>query len=196
MGNDALAPSHVQSGPAAVEASGLVVRYGRRVAVGGVDLTLAPGRALTLFGPNGAGKTTLLRVLAGLKAPTAGTVRIAGEPVTARATRALTGLVSHRVMLYPALTALENVAFSARLHGVADPEGAARAALERLAIADRAGTPVRALSCSAWRSRAPSCTGRASCWPTSRTRDSMPPAPPPSRASSRRSSPGALPSCS
>jgi heme ABC exporter ATP-binding subunit CcmA len=146
MGNDALAPSHIQSGPAAVEASGLVVRYGRRVAVGGVDLTLVPGRALALFGPNGAGKTTLLRVLAGLKAPTAGTVRIAGEPVTARATRALTGLVSHRVMLYPALTALENVAFSARLHGVADPGGAARAALERLAIADRAATPVRALS--------------------------------------------------
>ncbi|MBI3790108.1 MAG: ABC transporter ATP-binding protein, partial [Gemmatimonadetes bacterium] len=111
-----------------------------------MDLHVPPGGCLALFGPNGAGKTTLLRVLAGLKRPSAGTVTIAGASVTALSTRALTGLISHKVMLYPALTALENVAFSARLHGVPQPETAARAALARLGVADRAATPVRALS--------------------------------------------------
>ena len=132
--------------PAAVEARGLVVRYGRRAALDGVDVDVAPGRCLALFGPNGAGKTTLLRVLAGLKRPTAGAVTIAGSPVGTEATRALVGIISHQVMLYPALTALENVAFSARLHGVADAVDAAHAALARLDVADRAGTAVRALS--------------------------------------------------
>ena len=132
--------------PAAVEARGLVVRYGRRAALDGVDVDVAPGRCLALFGPNGAGKTTLLRVLAGLKRPTAGAVTIAGSPAGTESTRALVGIISHQVMLYPALTALENDAFSARLHGVADAVDAAHAALARLGVADRAGTAVRALS--------------------------------------------------
>ncbi len=112
----------------------------------GVDVTLAPGQCLALFGPNGAGKTTLLRVLAGLRRATAGTVQIAGQPVGDIATRAFTGLISHQVMLYAALTARENVTFTARLYGVPDPAGAAMAALERLGVADRADTAVRALS--------------------------------------------------
>jgi heme exporter protein A len=49
-------------------------------------------------------------------------------------------------MLYPALTALENVVFAARLHGVPDPTRTAQAALERTGVADRAATPVRSLS--------------------------------------------------
>jgi heme exporter protein A len=56
------------------------------------------------------------------------------------------GLISHHAMLYAALTAQENVAFAARLYGVPDPEGAARAALERLRVLERADTPVRRLS--------------------------------------------------
>jgi heme ABC exporter ATP-binding subunit CcmA len=145
-GDVALAPPKTLVGPAAVEARGLVVRYGRRVALDGVDVSLAAGECLALFGPNGAGKTTLLRVLAGLRRASAGTVQIAGQPVAAIETRAITGLISHKVMLYPALTARENVAFFARLHGVAQPERAAMAALERLGVADRAETAVRALS--------------------------------------------------
>ncbi len=145
-GDVALAPPEVQAGPAAIEARGLVVRYGRRAALDGVDVALREGACLALFGPNGAGKTTLLRVLAGLKRATAGSVSIAGQPVGARATRALTGLISHQVMLYAPLTARENVTFTARLHGVPHPDEAAMAALERLGVADRADTAVRALS--------------------------------------------------
>ena len=130
-----------------VEAAGLRRSFGHRVALAGVDVSLRGGECLALFGPNGAGKTTLLRVLAGLLKPTAGTARVAGTALPGGpAVRALTGLISHQSMLYPALTALENVEFAARLFGVSRPREAARAALDRLGVGDRADAPVRALS--------------------------------------------------
>jgi heme exporter protein A len=58
----------------------------------------------------------------------------------------MVGLISHQSMLYPALTAHENVVFSARLHGVPQASEAAMRALDQLRVADRATTPVRALS--------------------------------------------------
>jgi heme exporter protein A len=131
----------------ALEATDLARRYGSRRALDGVSFALDAGACLALFGPNGAGKTTLLRILAGLLKPTRGEARIGGAPVRGEpAARALVGLISHQSLLYAALTARENVAFSARLHGVPDPEGAALAALERLRMAERADQPVRALS--------------------------------------------------
>ena len=62
------------------------------------------------------------------------------------AARAAVGLISHYSMLYPVLTARENVSFSARLYGVREPETAALAALEQMRVLDRAETPVRQLS--------------------------------------------------
>ena len=130
-----------------VEASGLTRAFGARRAVDAVTLAIEAGECLALFGPNGAGKTTLLRLLAGLLRPTAGSARVDGVPLAGGArARAAVGLISHQTMLYPALTALENVVFSARLHGVPDAGAAALAALERTGIAERAHTPVRALS--------------------------------------------------
>ena len=112
-----------------------------------VSFALARGECLALFGPNGAGKSTLLRLLGGLLRPTAGEARIAGRRVDDDpAVRAGVGLLSHHSLLYASLTAHENVAFAARLHGVRDPDGAATAALERLRVADRADSPVRRLS--------------------------------------------------
>ena len=60
---------------AAVECSGLVRRFGERVVLDGIDLTVPPGERLLLTGPNGSGKTTLLRVLTGEEDADAGDVK-------------------------------------------------------------------------------------------------------------------------
>lgn len=131
---------------ARVEAAGLVRTFGARRAVDGLSFTLAPGDCLALFGPNGAGKTTALRLLAGLLSPSSGSAKIGGVALPKPDARARVGLISHRGMLYEALTARENVRFSAELHGLADPDGATQHALEQLRVADRADVAVRALS--------------------------------------------------
>jgi ABC-type multidrug transport system ATPase subunit len=110
-------------------------RFAYRVVLADVSLSLRRGEVLLLVGPNGAGKTTLLRVLAGLLRATTGTVE----------RHAALGMVAHDAMLYPALTAWENLRFFARLHGVA---GGARlnALLERVGLADRADDRVGTFS--------------------------------------------------
>lgn len=62
-----------------IESRALVKRYGRYVAVRGVDLRVARGSVFGLFGPNGAGKTTMLRLLLDLIRPTSGELRVLGE---------------------------------------------------------------------------------------------------------------------
>jgi heme exporter protein A len=131
----------------AVQAVSLAKTFGTRAAVAGVDLVLGPAECLALFGPNGAGKTTLLRLLAGLLKPTAGSARVRGIDVRRDAhARASVGLISHHSMLYGPLTALENVVFAARLHGLRDATARARRALESMRVVDRADVPVRVLS--------------------------------------------------
>ena len=130
-----------------IEATGLRRTFGRRAAIAGIDLAVGAGECLALFGPNGAGKTTLLRLLAGLLKPTGGSASVAGIALPGGPhVRNRTGLISHQTMLYPALTAVENVEFAAQLFGLAEPRWAALAALERLGVLDRADTPARALS--------------------------------------------------
>jgi heme exporter protein A len=130
-----------------IHAAGLSRYFGHRRALTDIDLALDAGDCLALFGPNGAGKTTLLRVLSGLLKPSAGQAAIGGVSLPAGSqARAVIGLISHRGMLYDALTARENVEFAARLHGLRDPRAAADAALRRMRIDDRADALVRSLS--------------------------------------------------
>ncbi len=75
-------PARGESSPSgaspAIEARGLVKRFGERRALDGVDIDLPRGAFLSIFGPNGAGKTTLLRELALLARPTSGSLRMLG----------------------------------------------------------------------------------------------------------------------
>jgi ABC-2 type transport system ATP-binding protein len=100
-------------------AQGATKRFGDLVAVDQVDLTVAPGEVVGLIGANGAGKTTLIRMLLGLLLPTAGRIRLFGEPPSRR-TRARLGYVPQSLGLYEDLTVAENLAFSAAAFGSAD----------------------------------------------------------------------------
>ncbi|MEX0782398.1 MAG: ABC transporter ATP-binding protein [Dehalococcoidia bacterium] len=102
----------------------VTVAYGEHVALRDVDLTLREGEILALIGPNGSGKTTLFRALAGLTAPVAGEVTLAGSPAPSRAQDRTTfaGLVPQdpAIALYHE-TVREEVAESARNRRVAAP---------------------------------------------------------------------------
>ena len=130
-----------------VEVAGLTREFGSTQAVAGVSFSLAPGECLALFGPNGAGKTTLLRVLAGLLRPTSGSARISGIALPGGPlARSRIGLISHHTMLYEALSARENVSFSARLYGIRDTSARVDDALRRMSMLERADASVRSLS--------------------------------------------------
>jgi heme exporter protein A len=130
----------------AIELAGLTRRYGERVALRDVTLSLPAGATLVVFGPNGAGKTTLLRVLSTLLRPHAGAVRVLGHalPDEGWAVRGRVGLLGHAPLLYRDLTGWENLAFHARLHGVALDR--AEALLEQVGLAARAGDKVHTYS--------------------------------------------------
>jgi ABC-2 type transport system ATP-binding protein len=97
-------------------AQGATKRFGDLLAVEQVDLTVAAGEVVGLIGANGAGKTTLIRMLLGLLLPTAGRIRLFGEPPSRR-TRARLGYVPQSLGLYEDLTVAENLAFSAAAFG-------------------------------------------------------------------------------
>jgi heme exporter protein A len=130
----------------AIELAGLTRRYGERIALQDVTLSLPAGATLVVFGPNGAGKSTLLRVLATLLRPHAGTARVLGHalPDEGWAVRGRIGLLGHAPLLYRDLSGRENLAFHARLHGVALER--ASALMEQVGLSARADDKVHTYS--------------------------------------------------
>ncbi|MEV6960523.1 ABC transporter ATP-binding protein [Streptomyces sp. NPDC051207] len=114
-----------------------------------VTLTAAPGEVVALLGPNGAGKTTALRALAGLTPLSGGHLRLDGTDLgrTPPESRPV-GVVFQDYLLFPHLTALDNVAFGPRCRGATRAEARAQAArwLDRMGLAEHAGTRPRRLS--------------------------------------------------
>ncbi|HEY0382789.1 MAG TPA: ABC transporter ATP-binding protein [Candidatus Elarobacter sp.] len=112
---------------------GLVRRFGRIEAVAGIDLDVARGEVVALLGPNGAGKTTTLTCVAGLLAPTAGAIHVAGDASrTARERRV--AYVPEIPIVYDDLTPAEHLGFVAAGRRVPDADVAVARALERAGL--------------------------------------------------------------
>lgn len=133
------------AGPPALEIRGLVKRYGRTVAVDGLDLDASFGAVTAVLGPNGAGKTTTVECCEGLRTPDAGSVRVLGQdPRRGGAQlRSRVGVMLQDGGLPTAARPLALLRHLARLHASAAP---VEPLAERLGIDAFARTPVRRLS--------------------------------------------------
>ena len=136
------------SGETAIRAQGLAKAFGTRKALDGVSFELPQGAFLSIFGPNGAGKTTLLRVLSTLARPTDGQASVCGIDLKEEPdkVRGLIGMISHASMLYPDLTAEENLMLYAELYGVANPKARVRELLDAVGLSHRRLDAVRTFS--------------------------------------------------
>jgi ABC-2 type transport system ATP-binding protein len=132
-----------------IAATELTRQFGSRVVVDRVTFTVARGEIVALLGPNGAGKTTTLRMLAGLIAPTTGSVAIDGVPLT-RASggklRTQIGFLTETPGLWDRLTVAENLRVYAGLYGLAEPDRAVNRALDLFELAHRASARTAELS--------------------------------------------------
>ncbi|GAA1380258.1 ATP-binding cassette domain-containing protein [Catellatospora chokoriensis] len=134
----------------AFQAEGLVKRYGKTVALDGVDLAARPGTVLGVLGPNGAGKTTAVRVLATLLRPDAGRATVGGYDVVRDAdqVRRRIGLTGQYASVDDDLTGTENLLLIGRLMDLRSADARVRAAelLARFDLTEAAGRPARTYS--------------------------------------------------
>jgi ABC-2 type transport system ATP-binding protein len=133
-----------------IEAGGLRKRFGRTVALDGLDLVAEPGQVLAVLGPNGAGKTTFVRTVATLLRPDGGELRVAGHDVRRQpaAVRRVIGLAGQSAAVEPAMTGRENLYLVARLFGQDARAAKANSAgvLAQLGLTDAADRLVRTYS--------------------------------------------------
>src|SRR5215217_8209151 len=125
---------------ATIEAHGLKKRFGKTIALDGLDLVADSGQVVAVLGPNGAGKTTFVRAVATLLRPDEGSLRVAGHDVRedSGAVRRAIGLAGQFAAVEPAMTGRENLEMVARLfgHGRRSAKSSAAAVLEQLGLAD------------------------------------------------------------
>jgi lipooligosaccharide transport system ATP-binding protein len=134
----------------AVEARGLVKRYGENTAVDGIDLDIPVGGCFGFLGPNGAGKTTTIKMITCVSPPTAGELHVLGEDVRRdrRRIKARLGVVPQGMTLDSDLTVRENLVTFAGYHSVPRREAEKRAddLLEFAQLPDRSKAEVEELS--------------------------------------------------
>jgi len=134
----------------AIEATGLVKRFGTTTALDGVDLVARPGRVLGVLGPNGAGKTTAVRILATLLRPDGGRATVCGYDVLrdAHQVRQLIGLTGQYASVDEGLSGTNNLLMIGRLLGLPRAEARVRAAelLTRFDLTEAAARPAKTYS--------------------------------------------------
>jgi ABC-2 type transport system ATP-binding protein len=126
----------------AIEAHGLVKRYGSKTALGGIDISVPTGTVTAVLGPNGAGKTTAVRILTTLSEADEGTATVAGFDVAHAPTevRRRMGLAAQDATVDPLLTGHENLVMIGELHQLSRAEARQRAdeLLEQFDLVDAA----------------------------------------------------------
>lgn len=133
-----------------ISIQGLIKKYGDRIVVSDLDLSIGQGETFGLLGPNGAGKTTTIRILTMLTRPTKGKITIDGWrlPEDDLAIKAVIGVVPQHLNLDIDLTARENLELHARLHHMPVAERASRIdeMLEYVELSDRQNDMVNTFS--------------------------------------------------
>jgi spermidine/putrescine transport system ATP-binding protein len=142
-------PAMARNSSIAVKLERVSCAFGATLAVSNLDLELTAGEFFSLIGASGCGKSTTLRMIAGLQAPTAGRIIIAGRDVThLPAERREVNTVFQHYALFPHLNVFENVAFGLRERRTSRTELVRRVGemLNLVGLADRGGSKIRELS--------------------------------------------------
>ncbi|RYZ37615.1 MAG: ABC transporter ATP-binding protein [Myxococcaceae bacterium] len=130
----------------AIDARGLVKRFGAFTALDGLDLQIPKGAFYAFLGPNGAGKSTSIALLTGVYGPDAGSIRMLGVDAVARPldVKSRVGVVPEELSLFERLTGRQYLTFCARMYGLSGSEAASRAVelLELTELTYKAGALV------------------------------------------------------
>jgi ABC-2 type transport system ATP-binding protein len=133
-----------------LEVTGLTRRYGTRVAVNDISLTIARGECVGLLGPNGAGKTSTLAMLSGIARPDGGCIRLEGQRVGEGSStlKRRIGLVPQDLALFDELSAWANLQLFGGLYGLSSRliHERAQAALALVGLAERREDKVKSFS--------------------------------------------------
>lgn len=137
-----------------LQVSGLIKKFGEDTVLNGIDLSVRQGEVVVVLGPSGCGKSTLLRCMNGLETPTAGTILLGGEPISAgdrniTRQRQKIGMVFQSYDLFPHKTILDNVTLAPRKvlkRPKAEAEADAQRLLERVGLWEKRNAYPRELS--------------------------------------------------
>jgi ABC-type multidrug transport system, ATPase component len=123
----------------AIDVKGLTKRFGKKVAVNGVDITVPEGQVWGFLGPNGSGKTTTIRMLCGLLRADAGEGTCLGYDVRTEAEQIKreTGYMTQKFSFWEDLSIRENLEFVARVYGLSHRKALVDDCLEKLGLTSR-----------------------------------------------------------
>jgi ABC-2 type transport system ATP-binding protein len=138
----------------AIDVHGLTKRFDGRAVVRNLSMQVRRGTIYGFLGPNGSGKTTTIRMLCGLLTPDEGQGTCLGYDIRSETDKIKVhvGYMTQRFSLYDDLSVRENLEFVARIYGLADPRGSARAMVARLGLTGREEQIAGSLS-GGWKQR-------------------------------------------